>query len=307
MSSFDKKMMTLLVFDAESDSSISIEVSQEDALEEENLEFFFDDKIRKIWHKQEEEWYFSIVDVCQVLTDSSDATAYWRKLKQRLKAEGNESVTNCHGLKMPAADGKMRKTDCANTEQLLRIIQSIPSKKAEPFKLWLAMVGKERLDEIADPELAFERMVRTYRQKGYSEKWIEQRIHAIDVRKLLTDEWKRAGIKNSRDYAALTNTLTQSWSSKTIKEYKAFKGLHKENLRDNMTNIELALNQLEEVSATAISQAKNPNGFSDTKETVLEGGTIAGNARKELEARIGQSVISPLNAQAPNLLDATQE
>ena len=216
MSSFDKKMMTLLVFDAESDSSISIEVSQEDALEEENLEFFFDDKIRKIWHKQEEEWYFSIVDVCQVLTDSSDATAYWRKLKQRLKAEGNESVTNCHGLKMPAVDGKMRKTDCANTEQLLRIIQSIPSKKAEPFKLWLAMVGKERLDEIADPELAFERMVSTYRQKGYSEKWIEQRIHAIDVRKLLTDEWKRAGIKNSRDYAALTNILTQSWSGKTI-------------------------------------------------------------------------------------------
>ena len=216
-------------------------------------------------------------------------------------------MTNCHQLKMKASDGKMRKTDCANTEQLLRIIQSIPSKKAEPFKQWLALVGKERLDEVADPELAFERMIRTYRAKGYSEKWIEQRLHAIDVRKLLTDEWKRAGIEDSRHYAALTNVLTQAWSGKSVKEYKEYKGLLKENLRDNMTNIELALNQLAEVSATAISQAQNPKGYSETKETVLEGGAIAGNARRELEARIGQSVISPLNAQDPILLDKTEE
>ena len=274
----------------------------------EELEFFFDDTIRKIWHKQEEEWYFSVVDVCQVLTDSADGRKYWNKLKQRLTAEGSELVTNCHQLKMKSPkDGKMYKTDCASTEQLLRIIQSIPSKKAEPFKLWLAQVGKERLDEIADPELAFERMIRTYRAKGYSEKWIEQRLHAIDVRKLLTDEWKRAGVEEHRDYAALTSILTKSWSGKSVKEYKEFKGLHKENLRDNMTNIELALNQIAEVSATAISQAKNPKGFSQTKETVIEGGTIAGNARKELEERIGRSVISPLNAQSPQLLDETEE
>ena len=274
----------------------------------EELEFFFDDTVRKVWHKQEEEWYFSVVDVCQVLTDSADGRKYWNKLKQRLTAEGSELVTNCHQLKMKSPkDGKMYKTDCASTEQLLRIIQSIPSKKAEPFKLWLAQVGKERLDEIADPELAFERMIRTYRAKGYSEKWIEQRLHAIDVRKLLTDEWKRAGVEEHRDYAALTSILTKSWSGKSVKEYKEFKGLHKENLRDNMTNIELALNQLAEVSATAISQAKNPKGFSQTKETVIEGGTIAGNARKELEERIGRSVISPLNAQSPQLLDETEE
>ena len=274
----------------------------------EELEFFFDDTVRKVWHKQEEEWYFSVVDVCQVLTDSADGRKYWNKLKQRLTAEGSELVTNCHQLKMKSSkDGKMYKTDCASTEQLLRIIQSIPSKKAEPFKLWLAQVGKERLDEIADPELAFERMIRTYRAKGYSEKWIEQRLHAIDVRKLLTDEWKRAGVEEHRDYAALTSILTKSWSGKSVKEYKEFKGLHKENLRDNMTNIELALNQLAEVSATAISQAKNPKGFSQTKETVIEGGTIAGNARKELEERIGRSVISPLNAQSPQLLDETEE
>ena len=240
------------------------------------------------------------------LTDYQHARNYWKVLKNRLKAEGNETVTNCNQFKMKASDGKMRNTDCANTEQLLRIIQSIPSKKAEPFKQWLAMVGKERLDEIADPELAFERMIRTYRAKGYSEKWIEQRLHAIDVRKLLTDEWKRAGINDRHQYAALTSILTKAWSGKTVKEYKQLKGLHKESLRDNMTNIELALNQLAEVSSTAISQARNPKGYSETRETVLEGGTIAGNARKELEDRIGRSVISPLNAQSPNLLDDSE-
>ena len=290
------------MYDDETDTTVPVSVDDNIEASEE-LEFFFDDKVRKIWHRQQEEWYFSIVDVCQVLTDSADAATYWRKLKQRLKAEGNETVTNCHALKMKASDGKMRKTDCATTEQLLRIIQSIPSKKAEPFKQWLAMVGKERLDEMVDPELAFERMVNMYRQKGYSDKWIEQRLHAIDVRKQLTDEWKRAGIDKRPQYAALTNVLTKSWSGKTVTEYKAYKGLHKENLRDNMTNIELALNQLAEVSATAIAQVTNPKGFEQTKGTVIDGGTIAGNARRELEDRIGRSVISPLNAQEPVLLE----
>lgn len=301
-------METFFVFDAESNTSVPINIELENFLnEKDDLEFFFDDKVRKIWHKQEEDWYFSIVDVIGVLTEQisyDGARNYWKVLKKRLNDEGSQLVTNCNQLKMKShKDGKMYKTDVANTAQLLRLIQSIPSKKAEPFKEWLAQVGKERLDEIADPELAFERMVNTYRQKGYSEKWIEQRLHAIDVRKLLTDEWRRAGIDSKHQYTALTNALTQAWSGKTVKEYKSYKGLHKENLRDNMTNIELALNQLAEVSATAISQSKNPNGFSETKTTVLEGGSIAGNARKELEEKIGRSVISPLNAQSPNLLD----
>ena len=193
------------IFDEEANTTVPVEADVEN---DEELEFFFDDKVRKVWHKQEEEWYFSVVDVCQVLTDSADGRKYWNKLKQRLKEEGNETVTNCHQLKMKASDGKMRKTDAANTEQLLRIIQSIPSKNAEPFKLWLAHVGRERLDEIADPELAFERMIRTYRQKGYSEKWIERRLEAIDHRKELTATWNEAGIKSSREYASLTDTLT---------------------------------------------------------------------------------------------------
>lgn len=298
--------MQMFIYDKDTDSTVSVTI--DDTIEKtEELEFFFDDKVRKAWHRQEEEWYFSIVDVCQVLTESTDGRKYWNKLKQRLRDEGNELVTNCHQLKMKATDGKMRKTDCATTEQLLRIIQSVPSKKAEPFKQWLALVGKERLDEIADPELAFERMIRTYRQKGYSEKWIEQRLHAIDVRKLLTDEWKRAGIVADSQYASLTNILTKSWSGKTVREYKDFKGLHKENLRDNMTNIELALNQLAEVSATAIAQATSPQGYSQTKDTVVDGGTIAGNARRELEKKIGKSVISSANAQQPELLDLSEE
>lgn len=199
------------IFDEEANTTVPVEADVEN---DEELEFFFDDKVRKVWHKQEEEWYFSVVDVCQVLTDSADGRKYWNKLKQRLKEEGNETVTNCHQLKMKASDGKMRKTDAANTEQLLRIIQSIPSKNAEPFKLWLAHVGRERLDEIADPELAFERMIRTYRQKGYSEKWIERRLEAIDHRKELTATWNEAGIKSSREYASLTDTLTHEWSGK---------------------------------------------------------------------------------------------
>ena len=291
------------VYDSETDTTVPVSVEDLAIEDEQELEFIYDDKVRKIWNATEEEWYFSIIDVCEVLTDSIDATAYWRKLKQRLREEGNETVTNCHALKMKAVDGKMRKTDCANTEQLLRIIQSIPSQKAEPFKQWLAKVGAERLDEIADPELAIERAVQTYRQKGYSEKWIEERLHCIDIRKQLTAEWYRAGVKASQDYAALTNILTKSWSGKSIQEYKQFKGLKKENLRDNMTDMELTLNRLAELSATAIAKAKNPKGYSQTENTVIEGGSIAGNARKQLEASIGQSVISPLNAHTPNLLE----
>ena len=298
------------IYDEETGNSVPVPVEELIIENKQELEFFYDNAVRKLWNPKEEEWYFSIIDVCQVLTDSVDATSYWRKLKQRLLTEGNETVTNCHGLKkykMKASDDKMRVTDCANTEQLLRIIQSIPSKKAEPFKQWLAQVGKERLDEIIDPELAFERAIYTYREKGYSEKWIEQRLQAIDVHKQLTAEWDRAGVKHPKEYATLTNILTKTWSGKTIKEYKQFKGLKKESLRDNMTNIELALNQLAEVSATAIAKAKNPTGFSQTKDTVMEGGTIAGNARKELEKSIGQSVISPLNASIPNLLEISKD
>lgn len=292
------------MFDEETDTMVPVEADVE--LDEE-LEFFFDSKVRKVWHKQEEEWYFSVIDVCQVLTDSADGRKYWNKLKQRLKEEGNETVTNCHQLKMKAADGKMRRTDAANTEQLLRIIQSIPSKNAEPFKLWLARVGRERLEEIADPELAFERMVRTYRQKGYSEKWIERRLESINHRNELTATWDEAGIKSSQQYASLTDTLTHEWSGKHVKEYKAFKGLHKENLRDNMTDIELALNQLAEISATLIAKSQKPNGYTETRRTVVDGGAIAGNARKELESKLGRSVISPSNASDPIALDESEE
>lgn len=291
------------IYDDETDNTVPVSVEESDIENSEELEFFFDDKIRKIWHKQQEEWYFSVVDVVRYLTDSTDPKQYIKKMRLRDSELNANWGTICTLLAIPSADGKKHRSQTASTEGILRIIQSIPSKKTEPFKLWLAQVGRERLEEIADPELAFERMIRTYRAKGYSEKWIEQRLHAIDVRKLLTDEWNRAGIQDSRQYASLTNVLTKSWSGKTVKEYKEFKGLHKENLRDNMTNIELALNQLAEVSATAISQVKNPKGYSETKDTVLEGGTIAGNARRELEERIGRSVISPLNAQVPNLLD----
>ena len=297
------------IYDNETNNSIKIPVEELD-IDDNELDFFYDSTIRKIWIPNEEEWYFSIVDVCQTLTDTIDATSYWRKLKQRLLTEGNETVTNCHALKrykMMASDNKMRFTDCANTEQLLRIIQSIPSKKAEPFKQWLAQVGKERLEEMINPELAFERAIYTYRNKGYTEKWIEQRLHAIDVRKQLTAEWDLAGVKHPKEYAALTSILTKAWSGKSIQEYKQYKGLKKENLRDNMTNIELALNQLAEVSATAIAKAKKPIGFSQTKETVVEGGSIAGNARIQLEKSIGQTVISPLNASIPDLLEISKE
>ena len=291
-------------FDDETDTTVPVPVEDLDIDNPEELEFFFDDTVRKVWHKQHEEWYLSIVDVCQVLTDSTDGRKYWNKLKQRLVNEGNESVTNCHQLKMRShKDGKMYKTDCANTEQLLRIIQSIPSKKVEPFKQWLARVGTERLEEIADPEKALDRGMEYYRQKGYTEEWIKQRLQSKTIRDELTDEWKRAGIANNKDYAILTNILTLAWSGKSVKAYKEYKGLHKENLRDNMTNLELTLNQLAEVSATALSKAKNPKGMSASKDIVIEGGSIAGNARKELEQKLGHSVISPLNASNPPSLE----
>ena len=294
-------------FDDSTEETVPVSIEDLNIDNTEELEFFFDETVRKIWHIQEEEWYFSIVDVCQVLTDSADATAYWRKLKQRLKAEGNETVTNCHALKMKASDGKMRKTDCANPEQLLRIIQSIPSKKAEPFKQWLAIVGAERLEEMADPEKALDRGLSYYRAKGYSESWIKERLKSKEIRNELTDEWKRSGISESKDFALLTNILMQAWSGNSVQAYKQLKGLHKENLRDNMTNLELTLNQLAEVSATAISKAKNPSGLSESKQVAIDGGTIARNARLELEKKIGESIISPLNASHPAALDVKNE
>ena len=290
-------------YDEETDSTVQVPVENVEDFDEQDLEFFFNDNVRKVWHKQQEEWYFSIIDVCTVLTDSTDSRKYWNKLKQRLLNEGNETVTNCHQLKMRATDGKMRLTDCASTEQLLRIIQSIPSKKAEPFKQWLALVGKERLDEMADPEKAMDRAVSYYKAKGYSDAWITQRLRSIEIRKEMTDEWQRSGISSNKEYAALTNILTQAWSGKTVQQYKQFKGLHKENLRDNMTNTELALNLLAEVSTTELSKNANPQGFSQSKDIAKTGGSIAGNARKELEKQLGRRVISPANATTPKRLD----
>jgi hypothetical protein len=270
---------------------------------ENKIKLFENKVVRSHWDSEQEEWYFSVVDVIEVLTESKDANAYWRKLKQRLKEEGNETVTKCHGLKMVAADGKMRFTDVATTEQLLRLIQSIPSPKAEPFKLWLAQVGSERLDEIADPEKAILRGADFYRAKGYTENWINQRLQTIEMRKELTDEWKARGIDKEKDYAILTNEMTKAWSGLSVKDYKELKGLKKENLRDNMTNIELVLNMLAEVTTTAISKSKEPETFSENLQVAKEGGSVAKNARVDIEERIGKSVISPLNAEDKILLD----
>lgn len=270
---------------------------------ENKIKLFENKVVRSHWDAEQEEWYFSVVDVIEVLTESKDANAYWRKLKQRLKEEGNETVTKCHGLKMVAADGKMRFTDVATTVQLLRLIQSIPSPKAEPFKLWLAQVGSERLDEIADPEKAILRGADFYRTKGYTENWINQRLQTIEMRKELTDEWKARGIDKEKDYAILTNEMTKAWSGLSVKDYKELKGLKKENLRDNMTNIELVLNMLAEVTTTAISKSKEPETFSANLQVAKEGGSVAKNARVDIEERIGKSVISPLNAEDKTLLD----
>ncbi len=260
------------------------------------IQLFEEKRVRTVWDDQAEKWYFSVVDVCSVLVGSKDSQAYWRKLKQRLKAEGNETVTKCHALKMRAADGKMRITDVADTEQLFRLIQSIPSPKAEPFKQWMASVAAHRLDQMQDPELDFEQAYADYRRLGYSDKWINQRLRSIEVRKELTDEWDRAGITEGQQYATLTDIITQGWSGKTTRQYKHYKGLKKENLRDNMTNIELALNTLAEASVTEISKSRDPKGFHQSADVAREGSQIAGDARKQLEQRVGHSVISPAKA-----------
>jgi len=263
---------------------------------ENRIKVFEDKKIRMEWNDQEQDWYVSVVDMIEVLTNSLDPGAYWRKMKERLKKEGNETVTNCHTLKMKAADGKMRSTDVANTEQLLRIIQSVPSPKAEPFKMWLAQVGKERIDESADPEIAIDRAFQTYLRKGYSEKWINQRIKTMEVRKELTDEWQRSGIEQTKDFATLTDIMTKEWSGKTTREYKNYKGLKKENLRDHMTNMELVLNMLAEVSATDLSKESSPSGMAESAKIAKQGGSVAKAARDQYEKQSGKKAISPLNA-----------
>ncbi len=270
---------------------------------ENKIKVFESKQVRTLWNETEEEWYFSVVDVVEVLTDSANPQTYWRVLKKRLKDEGNETVTNCNALKMLAPDGKMRKTDCLDTKGVLRLVQSIPSPKAEPFKMWLAQVGSERLDEIADPEKAILRGADFYRAKGYTEGWINQRLRTIEMRKELTDEWKARGIDKEKDYAILTNEMTKAWSGLTVQEYKQVKGLKKENLRDNMTNIELVLNMLAEVTTTAISKQEQPQSFDDSKNVARRGGKVAGNARKDIETQLGQSVISPLNAKDKKALE----
>jgi len=261
-----------------------------------SIKIFEDSTIRTIWDSDNEKWYISIVDVISVLTESIDPQAYWRKLKQRLKAEGNQTVTNCHGLKMLAPDNKMRMTDVADTEQLFRLIQSIPSPKAEPFKLWLAKIASERLDEMQDPELTIDRALKEYLELGYSENWINQRLKSIEVRKELTNEWKKRGLKEGVQFASLTNIITKAWADKTTKEYKILKGLKKENLRDNMTNTELILNMLAEASTKDISQSVEPKNFAESKKVAKQGGNVAKVARKELEAKTGKKVVSPINA-----------
>lgn len=260
------------------------------------IKIFEDKKVRTLWDEHEEKWYISIVDVIGALTQSVDSAAYWRKLKQRLKAEGNETVTNCHGLKMKAVDGKMRLTDVADTEQLFRLIQSIPSPKAEPFKLWLARIATERLDEIQDPELSIDRALKQYLELGYSQNWINQRLKSIEIRKELTDEWKNRGVQEGTEFATLTDIITKTWADKTTKEYKVLKGLKKENLRDNMTNTELILNMLAEASTKDISQALQPETFEQSKEIAKQGGNVAKVAREELEAKTLKKVVTSKNA-----------
>lgn len=261
-----------------------------------SIKLFGDDKIRAIWDDEQEKWYFSVVDVVAVLTNSPNPQTYWRVLKKRLKDEGNETVTNCNGLKLRAADGKMRLTDVADTEQLLRIIQSVPSPKAEPFKTWLAKVGAERLDQMQDPELSIQQAMIDYKRLGYSDNWINQRLKSIEIRKDLTDQWKTHNVEEGVQYASLTDIIYQTWAGKTAKEYKQFKGLKKESLRDNMTNEELVLNMLAELSATSITKAKNPQTLDENKTCAKEGGNVARVAREELEAKTGRQVVSPLSA-----------
>lgn len=263
------------------------------------IKMFENKKVRTLWSEDEEKWYFSIVDIITILTEQSDfqkARKYWNKLKERLKKEGNETVTNSHQLKMIADDGKMRLTDVADTEQLFRLIQSVPSPKAEPFKLWIAKVARERIDEIEDPEIGIERLMETYLKKGYSKEWVNQRLKSIEVRKELTDEWDERGVNKGQEYAILTDEITKAWSGFSVKEYKKYKDLKKENLRDNMTNLELVLNMLAEATTTEISKEKKPNTFKENKAIAKQGGTIAGNTRKEIEEKTGKKVVSEVSA-----------
>ena len=262
----------------------------------EAIKIFEEKKVRTVWDNETEEWFFSVVDVVAILTDSPNPSNYWKVLKHRLRKEGNESVTNCNQLKLPSTDGKYYKTDVATTEQLFRLIQSIPSPKAEPFKLWMAQVAKERLDEMQDPELTIDRAMREYKALGYSDNWINQRLKSIEIRKDLTDEWKRHGLQEGVQFATLTDIIYQTWAGKTAKEYKQFKGLNKESLRDNMTNTELALNMLAEAATTELSKEKNPQHLEEHEVIAKQGGKAAEAARKQLESDLGHSVISPLNA-----------
>ena len=260
------------------------------------IKLYENKEIRSAWDEEKEEWYFSIVDVVGVLTESENPQVYWRVLKKRLKEEGNETVTNCNGLKMKAADGKMRLTDVADMQGIFRIIQSIPSPKAEPFKLWLAEVGKERIDEIIDPELTIDRALETYLKKGYTREWINQRLQAIQVRKELTDAWDDHGIEKGIEYAILTDEITKAWSGMTTRKYKDLKGLKKENIRDNMTTLEIVLNMLAEATTTELTKTTNPQGLEENKKVAKEGGSVAGNARKEIEQKTGKPVITSKNA-----------
>ena len=260
------------------------------------IQLFEEKKVRTVWDDEQEEWYFSIVDACAILTDSPNPRNYWKVLKHRLVKEGNETVTNCNQLKLRAEDGKMRLTDVASTEQLFRLIQSIPSKKAEPFKLWMAQVAKLRLDQMADPELSIQQAIDDWRRKGYSESWINNRVKSIEVRKALTDEWDRAGVHQGQQYASLTDIITKEWSGKTTRQYKQFKGLKKESLRDNMTNTELILNMLAESATTDLSKEQNPQGYSQSAKIARKGASVAKVARNKLESQLGHSVISPTKA-----------
>lgn len=261
-----------------------------------SIKLFGEEKVRAVWDEKKEKWFFSVVDIVAILTESPNPQTYWRVLKKRLKDEGNETVTNCNALKMLAADGKMRLTDVADTEQVLRIIQSIPSPKAEPFKMWLAKVGAERLDQMQDPELSIQQAMLDYKNLGYSDNWINQRLKSIEIRKDLTDQWKLHNVEEGIQYATLTDIIYQAWAGRTTKEYKQFKSLKKENLRDNMTNEELVLNMLAELSATSITKAKNPQTLDENKLCAKEGGNVAKVAREELEAKTGRQVVSPLSA-----------
>ncbi len=261
-----------------------------------SIKLFEQKQVRSIWNEEEEKWYFSIVDVIGVLTDSLNPNNYWKVLKSRLKKEGSELVTNCNQLKMQSTDGKFYKTDVAETEQLFRLIQSVPSPKAEPFKLWIAKVARERLDEIEDPEIGIDRLMETYLKKGYSKEWINQRLKSIEVRKELTDEWDERGVKKGQEYAILTDEITKAWSGLSVKEYKNHKDLKKENLRDNMTNLELVLNMLAEATTTEISKEKKPKTFDQNKIIAKQGGTIAGNTRRAIEEKTGKKVVSTISA-----------